>query len=237
MVESNYRLEPDPAHRDFVILKDLLAWLALVLPEAEGPVLDFGCGDSPYRALLSSPVYHRADRPGAERLDFEIRADETIAAAAGSYRTILSTQVLEHIWLHMEYLRECHRLLAPGGRLLITTHGLFEEHGHPEDFRRWTLAGLAADVEKAGFVVERSHKITVGPRALLYLLGSQIWRANFSRKTPIGLFMSGLRSFLARQPRRWNEFVDRNFNAFQLRDGPAGDESLFVGIGVQARRP
>jgi SAM-dependent methyltransferase len=209
----------------------------LVLPDAEGPVLDFGCGDSPYRTLLRSPIYHRADRAGEEGLDFEIHPDETIDALGATYHTILSTQVLEHVDLHMSYLRECHRLLAPGGRLLITTHGFFEEHGHPNDFRRWMLTGLSSDLEKAGFVIERAHKLTVGPRALLYLLGSQIWKVDASRKTPLGFLLSGLRGFITRYPHRWNQFVDRHFKGFQLRAGPAGDESLFIGIGIQARKP
>ena len=64
---GDYRLHPPLAHRDYLILTDLLAWLHTALPSTSGAVLDFGCGDSPYRSLFPDRPYSRADVPG-ERL-------------------------------------------------------------------------------------------------------------------------------------------------------------------------
>jgi SAM-dependent methyltransferase len=237
MPAGDYRLHPDLGHRDYLILSDLLAWIQAVIPVTAGPVLDFGCGDSPYWPLFAGRPYARADLAGGNGLDFTIADDESIAAPDGSYQTILSTQVLEHVDLYREYLQECHRLLAPAGKLLITTHGLFEEHGHPRDFHRWTLTGLGRDLERGGFVVERADKLTVGPRALLYLMGSQIWRTNVSRKSLLGLGVSLLRRFILARPALWNGFADRHFATWQMRPAPAADESLFIGVAFVARRP
>lgn len=234
---GNYRLQPDLAHRDYLILADLLAWLKDTIPATKGVVLDFGCGDSPYHPLFGERPYARADLGPGEKLDFVIQPDETISAPDGAFQTILSTQVLEHVDLYREYLRECHRLLAPGGKLLISTHGFFEEHGHPHDFHRWTLTALGRDLERAGFVVERADKLTVGPRALLYLMGSQMWKANASRKSALGFGLSLLRNSIQNHRAGWNTFADRHFGQHRMLAGPGGSESFFVGIAFVARKP
>lgn len=234
---GDYRLQPPPSHRDYLILSDLLAWVREVIPSTSGAVLDFGCGDSPYRSLFNGRPYARADIPGPAQLDFTIAPDESIAAPNGTFGTVISTQVLEHVDLYREYLTECHRVLAPGGRLLLSTHGTFEEHGHPHDFRRWTLTALAGDLSCAGFVIERADKLTVGPRALHYLMGSQIWKMNPSRKSLLGFGLSLLRNFILTRPEKWHAFADRHYSRQQRLAGPGAEESLFIGIAFVARKP
>lgn len=234
---GDYRLHPVRTHRDYIILSDLLSWLQEVIPQTAGPVLDFGCGDSPYRSLFGARPYHRADIPGAAALDYTIAADETIAAPDGAFGTLLSTQVLEHVDLYREYLAEAHRVLRPGGRMLISTHGTFEEHGHPHDFRRWTLTALAGDLVRAGFVIERADKLTVGPRALHYLMGSQMWKMNPSRKSVLGYGLSLLRRMILTRPEKWNAFADAHYAAHRRLAGPAEEETLFIGIAYVARKP
>lgn len=234
---GDYRLHPPLAHRDYLILTDLLAWLHTALPSTSGAVLDFGCGDSPYRSLFADRPYSRADVPGEKNLDFTIAADETIAAPTEAFGTVLSTQVLEHVYLAPEYLAEAYRVLAPGGRLLLSTHGTFEEHGHPHDHRRWTLHALRLDLERAGFVVERADKLTVGPRALGYLLASQLWRLNPSRRSVLGFAVQFLRRSIARQPAGWNRFIASCTARHVMLPGPAVDETFYIGIAYVARKP
>lgn len=234
---GDYRLHPPLSHRDYLILSDLLAWMREVIPSTSGAVLDFGCGDSPYRELFAGRPYARADIPGSAQLDFTIAPDETIAAPDGAYGTVISTQVLEHVDLYHEYLAECHRVLAPGGRLLLSTHGTFEEHGHPHDFRRWTLTALACDLSRAGFVIERADKLTVGPRALHYLIGSQIWKMNPSRKSLLGFGLSLLRKFILVRPEKWSAFADQHYSRHRRLAGPGAEETLFIGVAYVARKP
>jgi len=237
MSTDTYRTEPYHAHRDYIILTDLLHWMRDALPLSEGPVLDFGCCDSPYRSLFEGREYHRADLPGTPEIDFEIAADESIASESGRYGTVLSTQVLEHVDRYREYLSEAHRLLYPGGRLFISTHGLFEEHGHPHDFRRWTLTALAADLRRAGFEIDRADKLTLGPRALLYMMGSHFWKVNASRKSLGGFLLSQVRAFIEKHPDRWNRFNDKHFGRFNFAADIEGNESLYIGVAVVARKP
>ena len=48
------------------------------------------------------------------------------------------------------YLAECFRVLRPGGRLLLSTHGMFVYHPDPDDYWRWTCAGLRARGRRGG---------------------------------------------------------------------------------------
>jgi SAM-dependent methyltransferase len=126
---------------------------ALALP-ADAAVLDFGCADRPYRGLLPPSVrYVGADLPGNPDADVQIRADGTLPLPDASFDAVLSTQVLEHVAHPERYLAECHRLLRPGGRLLLSTHGFMVYHPDPVDYWRWTGAGLCLQVERAGLRV------------------------------------------------------------------------------------
>jgi len=116
-------------------------------------LLDFGCGDQPYRPVIAPHVarYLGVDLPGNARADFAINPDGSTTAPARIADAVLSTQVLEHVADPAQYLAEAHRLLKPGGRLILSTHGLWLYHPDPTDYWRWTGPGLRRHVEGAGF--------------------------------------------------------------------------------------
>ena len=118
-------------------------------------VLDYGCADSPYRHLVPSGArYVRADLPGNPAADVEIGAGGAVPLPSESCDVVLSTQVLEHVADPARYLGEAFRLLRPGGSLVLTTHGIMYYHPDPEDYWRWTRAGLAKVVADQGFAVD-----------------------------------------------------------------------------------
>lgn len=117
-------------------------------------VLDYGCADVPYRGFFSADVdYLAADLPGNPDANLVIASDGTVPVADGGVDAVLSTQVLEHVADPARYLAECARVLRPGGRLLLSTHGLMVYHPDPVDYWRWTCAGLRRAVEQAGLRV------------------------------------------------------------------------------------
>jgi SAM-dependent methyltransferase len=81
---------------------------------------------------------------------------------------------LEHVANPDAYLGECFRVLKSGGRLLLTTHGTFYDHACPNDFWRWTAAGLKVALQRRGFEPQRLMKITTNERAALYLLEKEL---------------------------------------------------------------
>jgi SAM-dependent methyltransferase len=119
--------------------------------DACGDVVDYGCGEAPYRSLfLHCKSYVAADFPSNSSADICYQPDGRLPLSDSSVDVILSTQVLEHVRDPGFYLAECHRVLKPKGRLLLSTHGFFMWHG-PGDWRRWTHEGLIYEVESAGF--------------------------------------------------------------------------------------
>jgi SAM-dependent methyltransferase len=119
-------------------------------------VMDLGCGDMPYRGLLEGRVgrYEGIDLPGNVAARWHILAVGGCNAPAGEADVVVSTQVLEHVTDPVAYLKECVRLLKPGGRVILSTHGLWVYHPDPQDLWRWTGEGLKRLVTEAGLEVE-----------------------------------------------------------------------------------
>jgi SAM-dependent methyltransferase len=123
-------------------------------------ILDYGCADVPYRHFFPPAAdYVGADLPGNPHATLELNADATVPAPDGSFDAVISTQVLEHVTDPALYLAESFRVLRPGGRMLLSTHGIFIYHPDPIDHWRWTCAGLRHVVEDAGFRVVRFEGI------------------------------------------------------------------------------
>jgi len=153
-----------PWHRLSYIVRALPAALEnlaadLAVPPT-GRVLDYGCADVPYRRFFAADIdYVTADLRGNARAAIEINADGSLPCEDESFDAVVSTQVLEHVGDPGLYLSECHRVLRPGGRLLLSTHGMMLYHPDPVDYWRWTCAGLRRIVQDAGFDVVRFEGI------------------------------------------------------------------------------
>jgi SAM-dependent methyltransferase len=137
-----------------------------VLREAGALVVDLGAGDAPYRALFEAygGRYVACDIEAGPAVEKIIDAAGRVDLPDESADVVVSFQVLEHVWDIDAYLAECRRLLRPGGRLLLSTHGTWPYHPHPTDFRRWTRDGLVREIADRGFTVEGVASV-VGPLA------------------------------------------------------------------------
>ena len=126
--------------------------------------LDFGCGTRPYELLFTSQGvrYLGADFDGSP--DIAIDASGHLHAPDNSSDLLLSFQVLEHVRDLQTYLSEARRVLRPNGWMMLSTHGTWLYHPHPEDHRRWTREGLIGDITAHGFTVEQCIPI-IGPLA------------------------------------------------------------------------
>jgi SAM-dependent methyltransferase len=138
-------------------LHDTLASLAAQLDLPAGStIVDYGCADLKYRELFASDVqYLAADLPGNPDATVELRPDGTLPLPDASVDAVFSSQVLEHVTDPARYLEECARVLRPGGRLLLSTHGIMVHHRDPVDYWRWTGEGLQHVVTGAGFAIDR----------------------------------------------------------------------------------
>jgi SAM-dependent methyltransferase len=231
------RYEPRPGDQFYLHLSDLLLAIGQLKPKNTARVLDYGCGGSPYRNIFRSDVYHRADLVGTAELDFEYRADAKLPQDVQGYDCVLSSQVLEHVDDPKSYLQECYRILEPRGHLLLTTHGLFEDHGCPYDYWRWTVYGLQKLVEAAGFRIDRIKKVTTGPRAAMFLAEREIGRLRFTGAGYYGHALSlgvrGLRRFGAK---RRHEACDVSFSRHRVADAYESGHDMYVAIALLACR-
>jgi SAM-dependent methyltransferase len=164
------RLHPQLTDPHCLILSDVLAMVKPFAADVRGALFDYGSGGAPYRSLFTGITeYVRADITPGPQVDRILPANGLTEEPAARYDAVLSTQVLEHVADPAAYLKECERILKPGGQLLVTTHGMFEEHGCPYDFHRWTARGLELAVAAAGFEVVSSHKLVAGVRGSIQL--------------------------------------------------------------------
>jgi SAM-dependent methyltransferase len=154
-------------------------------------VLDYGCADTPYRGLFGETVeYLAADLPGNPQATLEIAANGTLPVESASIDVVLSTQVLEHVEDPAVHLAECARVLRPGGRLLLSTHGLMVYHPDPDDYWRWTCAGLHRVVEQAGLRVVRFEGIMgLAATGLQLVQDAWYWRLPRPLRAPYALVM------------------------------------------------
>ena len=136
--------------------------LGLVLPLARGKrVLDFGAGSGTFaHALAAEGVDVAAIEPDPQlrnKLTVGASAD-VIEVASDSVDLVYSFNVLEHIDDDAAALAQLHRVLRPGGRLLLYVPAfllLYSEMdrriGHLRRYRKGLLTVL---VEQSGFRVD-----------------------------------------------------------------------------------
>ena len=205
----------------YAVREPLARWL---LGEARraavdlGPyrLLDVGCGEMPYLALFEP---HAKEVVGLDAVPNPraslVGAIEAIPAPDASFDVVLCAQVLEHVDDPARGVAELHRVLRPGGRVLLSTHGTIVYHPNPVDYWRWTGAGLERLFRENG----DWHSVTVsagsGTASTLAMLNA-IYLEHVLRRTPLrplrGAVVSGLN--------RLARVIDRRVTA--LRDERPG---------------
>jgi SAM-dependent methyltransferase len=105
-------------------------------------VLDVGCGEQPYRTLMGPSCSYVG-------IDVDVRHPQTLAMEPGHawpvdgpFDVVFCTQVIEHVVDIRRFCKEIDRVLAPGGKLLVSVPFLYPIHDI-HDYRRLTPAGVA----------------------------------------------------------------------------------------------
>lgn len=179
------RLHPDRASRNHWLLCQLRdCYIRLIENHLAGTatkrVIDYGCGNMPYRSLFTAAEYLGADFPGNELAEIRLADDGRIDVESATADVVVSSQVLEHVADVPAYLAEARRVLKPSqGILFLSTHGVWKYHPDPGDYWRWTCTGLSRTITAAGFEVIEQHGI-LGPEATAL----QIWLDAVNDRVP-----------------------------------------------------
>ena len=127
-------------------------------------VVDVGCGQSPYRAMLSGFAHYIGlDSPG--RPDSGSRPDLmgdalALPLRAFSVDAVVCTEVIEHVVDPAQLLAEAHRVLKSGGSLILSAPFTWHLHDEPHDYFRFTRYGAEYLLQQAGF--EMVEAVPVG---------------------------------------------------------------------------
>ena len=250
--EIRARLFPQPGDLLYLHLADLLLAMEKIATSDSLGVLDYGAGLAPYRSLFPHSQYRTADvssklcvgrdalvqtparNEAFQEPDYVILPDGRIDEKSNTFDLILSTQVLEHVADPQTHLSESFRLLKPGGKLFLTTHGSYEDHGMPYDFRRWTAEGLKYDLKKIGFEIVSVEKVTTNSRAIMWYFQMYVETMGASRKSLVGLFQWLCRSI----PRRWiHKAADRAYSNCRVVPANASGQNIYLSLAALAKRP
>lgn len=148
---------------------------------AKGRTLDIGGGTSKYRDIIRKtvPEYLVSDLHETRNVDF-VEDARALTHQDGTFDTVLSFQVLEHIDDTTAVIREMHRVLKDGGHAIVTMPFLFPQHGDPSDFHRFTKEAARFYFGRAGFTI-----IEVGSQGSTWsVIASMLRRMYLDHYTP-----------------------------------------------------
>jgi SAM-dependent methyltransferase len=171
--------------------RGLLNELRLHFPALKGEVLDVGCGCKPYGELVPATRYVGLDvdtpftrKVGCADVFYDGGA---FPLADTSFDAVLCSQVLEHVFTPEAFVREIHRVLRPGGRLLLAVPFMWDEHEQPHDFARYSSFGLRALLERSGFEIIDQRKSVADVRAVVQLASAWLFKIVHTRNRWVNL--------------------------------------------------
>ncbi len=205
------RTVPGIAEENYWFRRHEVVYLALMDACRDRIVVDAGFGEGYGAALLAGAASRVIgvdyDAPATAHVarrypDVAVTRGNLAAlpVADGSVDVVVNLQVIEHLWDQEQFLGECHRVLRPGGRLLISTPNRItfspgrDTPLNPFHTRELDAAELTGLLTGAGFTLDAMRGVHHGPRLAELdaryggsLIDAQVERALAGEPWPRGL--------------------------------------------------
>lgn len=152
-----------PWHFQWLAVKDLRRDLRRILSPLKGRILDIGCGNKPYQSLADlAEEYIGLDVCDNPKVDIVVDSMKPWPLESSSFDTVLCTQVLEHVPHTEQLLRGIQEVMKPGGLLIVTAPFIYNAHGIPEDYHRFSVYGMEKLLSESFEIVETKSQGGVG---------------------------------------------------------------------------
>lgn len=181
----------------FIIRRGLYRGVSQFSGHMQGKLLDFGCGSKPYKTLFNVSEYVGTDIEVSghdhrnEAIDVYYDG-KTLPFADESFDSIFTSEVFEHVFNLPQILGELHRVLKPGGNMLLTVPFVWDEHEIPYDFGRYTSFGLRHLLQEQGFVVLQEKKTTDYVSTLCQMWAAYVYQHIFPKHKGIRIALTPL---------------------------------------------
>ena len=147
---------------------------------AKGKLLDLGCGKVPfyeaYKEFVEQNIcvdWEKAQHK-SEHLDRECDLNAPLPFADGEFDTIILSDVLEHISGPDDLWKEMARILAPGGKIIVSVPFYYWLHEQPHDYYRYTEFALRRFVERSGLSVVQLESMGGTPEVMADIFSKNI---------------------------------------------------------------
>ena len=134
---------PLPWHYQWLATFYLSRTLKQYLPKVKGRVLDVGCGEKPYQDMFSQSTDYIGIDITEGGADIVVDPNLAWPLESESFDAIFASQVMEHVENLPHTLGEIVRVTKPGAVVVFSFPFLYNEHGAPYDFQRFTTHGAA----------------------------------------------------------------------------------------------
>lgn len=167
----------------FIARRGLLKSIKELGKEITGKTLDVGCGTKPYEKFFNSSEYIG--------LEIETTMNRSIKQADyfydgkkfpfrdADFDSVVTNQVLEHVFNPDEFLSEINRVLKTDGNLLLTVPFVWDEHEQPYDYARYSSFGLKSLLEKHGFKIIKHHKSVNDFGVVVQLMNAYLYKMTY----------------------------------------------------------
>ncbi|MFZ2322424.1 MAG: class I SAM-dependent methyltransferase [Ignavibacteriaceae bacterium] len=164
----------------YISRKGLLKYIKPLGKYIGGKTLDVGCGIKPYKKYFNSKEYIGIDLKTTlhnSENSIDVYYDgKVIPFNNEQFDSVVTSQVLEHVFHPDLFLSETNRVLKTNGYLLITVPFVWDEHEKPFDFGRYSSFGIVYLLEKNGFEIKEHFKTANNFAALAQLINLYVYK-------------------------------------------------------------